>query len=101
MITEEQKAAALHELDFNIMRGGTGEIVFKMNQHTLDTFWRNHFETIRESLTHPQPQSAGCETGVPFKDAIRLLRACLKNWPYDSDQGSVYQNVSIFLKCHE
>lgn len=31
------------------------------------------------------------------KEAIGLLRLCLKHWPYDSDQGSIYQEVIRFL----
>lgn len=50
MTTENPAMKALHELDFNIMRDGDGEIQFKMNQHTLDCFWRNHLETVRTSL---------------------------------------------------
>ena len=33
-------------------------------------------------------------------EAIRLLRLCLKNWPYDSTQGSTYQEVLRFLNGH-
>jgi hypothetical protein len=68
-ISDEQRRAALHELDFNVMRSGCGKIYFKMNQHTLDCFWHHHYETIRTLLQAPKPD-------LPFevaeKDAGRM-----------------------------
>jgi hypothetical protein len=54
--------------------------------------------TEDKPVSKPQP----CDEAIIAvnKDAIRLLRACLKNWPYDSDQGSVYQEVLGFLNGH-
>ena len=72
-VSDARRDAALHELDFNIMRDGDGKIHFKMNQYSLDQFWHRHFETVRTALSTPSRVEG-------LLDAMKQIKAEQENW---------------------